>query len=173
MIVAGADPGAEGAVAFLDSETMRVIAICDMPMSGTELRVRELALELVAALDERRCGHIWIERQAPYVATDHRIGATSAFNLGQRYMAVKAIAACYGWPYEIVTAARWKSHFGIKADKRLALDCAGRLLPDDVGRWTVRRGYCTKAQAIGRAEAVLIGLFGIRATHAIAAGEAA
>ncbi len=173
MIVAGADPGAEGAVAFLDSETMRVIAICDMPMSGTELRVRELALELVAALDERRCGHIWIERQAPYVATDHRIGATSAFNLGQRFMALKAIAACYGWPYEIVTAAKWKSHFGIKADKRLALDCAGRLLPDDVGRWTVRRGYCTKAQAIGRAEAALIALYGVRMTRAIAAEVAA
>jgi hypothetical protein len=86
---------------------------------------------------------------------------------------VKAIAACYGWPSEIVTAAKWKGHFGIKADKRLALDCAGRLLPDDVGRWTVRRGYCTRAQAIGRAEAALIALFGIRATHAIAAGEAA
>jgi hypothetical protein len=173
VIVAGADPGAEGAVAFLDTESGRVVAIVDMPMSGTELRVRELAGELLAALDERRCGHLWIERQAPYVATDHRIGATSAFNLGQRYMAIKAIAACYGWPYEVVTAAKWKTHFGIKADKRLALDCAGRLMPDDVGRWTVRRGFCTRAQAIGRAEAALIALYGVRMVRAVVKGEAA
>ncbi len=88
-------------------------------------------------------------------------------------MALKAIAACYGWPAEIVTAAKWKSHFGIKADKRLPSIAPGALLPDDVGRWTVRRGYCTKAQAIGRAEAALIALYGVRMTRAIAAEVAA
>ena len=173
MIIGGADPGAEGAVALLDAETCRVVAIVDMPMSGTELRVRELALDLIAALDGRRCGHIWIERQNPYAGPGRRIGSSSAFHLGERYMAVKAIAACYGWPLEVVTAAKWKKHFNILADKALALDAAGRLMPSDVGFWTVRRGFCTKAAAIGRAEAALIGLFGIRALGGIAAGEAA
>jgi hypothetical protein len=173
MIVAGADPGADGAVALLDAETCRVLAIVDMPMSGTELRVRELALDLVAALDGRRVGHLWIERQAAYAGAGRSIGAASAFNLGQRFMAIKAIAACHGWPSEIVTAARWKKHFGIAADKSLALDCAGRLLPNDTGFWTPRRGFCTRARAIGRAEAALIGLFGIRALGGIAKGEAA
>jgi hypothetical protein len=175
MIVAGADPGADGAVALLDAETCRVLAIVDMPMSGAELRVRELALDLVAALDGRRLGHLWIERQAAYAGSDRarRMGSTSAFNIGQRFMAIKAIAACHGWPFEIVPPQKWKSHFGIRADKALALDCAGRLLPEDVGLWTVRRGFCTKPQAIGRAEAALIGLYGIRALGGIAAGEAA
>ena len=175
MIVGGADPGADGAVALLDAETCRVLAIVDMPMSGTELRVRELALDLVAALDGRRLGHLWIERQAAYAGSDRgrRMGATSAFNMGQRYMALKALSAAYGWPYEIVSAQKWKKHFGIAADKALALDCAGRLLPEDVGLWTVRRGFCTKSQAIGRAESALIGLYGVRMLGAIAAGEAA
>lgn len=179
MIIGGADPGAEGAVALLDAETCRVLALIDMPMSGTELRVRELALDLVAALDGRRLGHLWIERQVPYaggnqpVRHSRRIGASSAFNLGQRYMALKAIAACHGWPIEIVTAAKWKRFFNLAADKALALDAAGRLLPEDVGFWTVRRGFCTRAQAIGRAEAALIALFGIRALGGIAKGEAA
>src|SRR4029077_6467347 len=147
----------------------------DMPMSGAELRVRELALDLVAALDGRRLGHIWIERQAAYAGSDRgrRMGSTSAFNMGQRYMALKALSAAYGWPYEIVAPAKWKGHFGIRADKALALDCAGRLLPEDVGRWTVRRGFCTRPQAIGRAEAALIALYGIRALGGIAKGEAA
>jgi len=173
MIVAGADPGADGAVAFLDAETTRVLAIVDMPMAGGELMVRDLANELLAALDERRCGHVWIERQAPWAGGERRIGASSAFALGQRYMAIKAIAACHGWPIEIVSAAKWKRHFSIAADKALALDCAGRLLPEDSGLWTARRGYCTRARAIGRAEAALIGLYGIRSVNAIARGKAA
>jgi len=174
MIVAGCDPGADGAVAFLDAETCRVLAIVDMPMSAGELRVRELATDLVAALDERRCGHLWIEKQAPFAGSgQRRMGASSAFALGQRYMALCAIAACNGWPYEVVSPAKWKGHFGIKADKALALDCAGRLLPEDAGLWTARRGYCTRAHAIGRAEAALIALFGIRTFHTVARGVAA
>jgi hypothetical protein len=173
VIVAGADPGADGAVAFIDAETCRVLALVDMPMSGTDLRVRELATDLLAALDGRRCGHLWIERQAPFAGGERRIGASSAFNLGQRYMAIQAIAACHGWPYEIVSAAKWKRHFGIAASKTLALHAAGKLLPEDAGMWTPRRGYCTRARSIGRAEAALIALFGVRSLGAIAAGVAA
>ena len=173
MIVAGADPGAEGAIAFLDAETCRVLAIVDMPMSAGELRVRELATDLLAALDERRCGHIWIEKQVPFAGAGRSMGASSAFALGQRYMALCAIAACHGWPYETVSPAKWKRHFGIAADKALALDAAGRLLPEDSGLWTARRGYCTRARAIGRSEAALIGLYGIRSFNAIATGAAA
>lgn len=169
MIIAGCDPGADGAVAFIDAETCRVLALVDMPMSSGELRVRELATDLLAALDGRRCGHLWIERQAPWAGGDRRIGASSAFNLGQRYMAVQAIAACHGWPYEIVSAAKWKRHFGITATKSLALHMAGKLMPEDTGLWTARRGYCTRARGIGRAEAALIALFGIRSFNAIAA----
>jgi hypothetical protein len=174
MIVAGADPGADGAVAFLDAETCRVLHVVDMPMSAGELRVRELAVDLLAALDGRRCGHLWIERQQPFAGSGKRtMGATSAFALGQRYMAVCAIAACHGWPYEVVSPVKWKGHFGIRADKALALDCAGRLMPEDAHHWTARRGHCTRARAIGRAEAALIALFGIRSFAAIATGAAA
>lgn len=174
MIVGGCDPGADGAVAFLDAETCRIVACVDMPMAAGELRVRDLAMDLLAALDGRRCGHLWIERQAAFAGSGaRRMGATSAFALGQRYMAVCAIAACHGWPYEVVTPAKWKRHFGIGADKSLALEAAGRLLPEDTGWWTVRRGFCTRAHAIGRAEAALIGLHGIRALGGIAAGAAA
>ena len=173
MIIAGCDPGADGALAFIDAETVRVLHIVDMPMSGTDLRVRELATDLLAALDGRRCGHLWIERQAPFAGGERRIGASSAFNLGQRYMAVQAIAACHGWPYEIVSAARWKRHFGIAATKSLALHMAGKLLPEEVVLWTARRGYCTRERVIGRAEAALIGLYGIRSFNAVATGAAA
>jgi len=172
MIVAGADPGADGAVAFVDAETCRVLHIVDMPMSAGELRVRELASDLLAALDGRRCGHLWIERQAAWAGGERRIGVTSAFALGQRYMAVIAIAACHGWPVEIVSASKWKAHYGIRATKSLALAAAGRLMPEDAGLWTARRGYCTRSRAIGRAESALIALYGIRSFNAIAGAAA-
>jgi len=150
-----------------------VLHIIDMPMSAGELRVRELATDLLAALDGRRCGHLWIEKQVPFAGAGRSMGASSAFALGQRYMALCAIAACHGWPYEVVSPVKWKRHFGITADKSLALDCAGRLLPEDAGLWTARRGYCTRARGIGRAEAALIGLYGIRSFNAITTGAAA
>jgi len=173
MIIAGCDPGADGAVCFIDAETMRVLHLIDMPMSAGELRVRELATDLLAALDGRRCGHMWIERQAPWAGGNRTIGALSAFNLGRRFMAIEAIAACHGWPYEFVSAAKWKRHYGIAATKSLALHMAGKLMPEDAGLWTARRGYCTRARGIGRAEAALIALFGIRSFNNIATGAAA
>ena len=50
---------------------------------------------------------------------------------------------------------------------------AGKLMPEDAGLWTARRGYCTRARGIGRAEAALIGLYGIRSFNAVATGAAA
>jgi hypothetical protein len=163
MILAGCDPGAQGALALLDAETCRVVAIIDMPMSGSELRVRELVMDIEGTLDGRRVGSLFVEKQAPFAGAGRSIGASSAFNIGQRFMAIKAIAACFGWPTEIVPPAKWQRHFGIpKADKERSLALAEQLMPEDCGLWKPRRGYCTKAQTIGRAEAALIGLFGIR-----------
>jgi len=175
MVIGGCDPGADGAVCFIDAETMRVLHLIDMPMSAGELRVRELATDLLAALDGRRCGHLWIERQQPFAKAGRTIGATSAFNLGQRYMALKAIAACHGWPTEIIAPTKWKRHFGITtgSGKEWSLYIAGQAMPEDAGLWTARRGYCTRARGIGRAEAALIALFGIRSFNNIAAGVAA
>ena len=46
-------------------------------------------------------------------------------------------------------------------------------MPEDAGLWTARRGHCTRAQAIGRAEAALIALYGVRLLGGIAAAEKA
>lgn len=169
MIIAGADPGAQGALALIDVETRRVRAIIDMPMAGPELLVRELVMDLERTLDGRRVGSLFIEKQAPFAGGGRSIGASSAFNLGQRFMAIKAIAACSGWPTEIVSPAKWQKHFGIaKADKMRSLALADQLMPEDCGLWKTRRGHCTKEQAIGRAESALLAMFGIRSLAVIA-----
>ena len=169
MIIAGADPGAQGAIAFLNAETRRLVAIISMPMAGSDLRVRDLVMDIDQTLDGLRVGMIFIERQAPFVAGDKaRIGAKTAFSIGERFMAIKAIAACLGWPGQIVSPAKWQKALGItKANKATSLALADQLMPEDCGLWKPRRGYCTKEQAIGRAEAALIAMYGVQAMAGI------
>lgn len=170
MIIAGVDPGAEGAMAFVDAETRRIVAVISMPMAGADLLVRELVQDIEGTLDGRKCGSIFIEKQAGFALAGKTMGATSAFNLGGRFWAIRAIAACFGWPTEIVSPAKWQRGFGIvKADKDKSVQLADELFPMDCGLWRVRRGYCTKAASIGRAESALIALHGVRTRAGIAA----
>jgi hypothetical protein len=169
VLICGVDPGALGAMAFLDAETRRVLAIVNMPMAGASLLVRELVLDIEGALDGRRVGSMFIEKQAPFAQGGRSAGASSCFAMGERFMAPRAIAACLGWPVEIVPPAKWQRHFGIhKADKAKSLLLANEFFPLDCGSWKVRRGFCNKAQGIGRAESCLIGLYGIRTLAGIA-----
>lgn len=175
MIVAGADPGLDGAVAFLDAETHRIVGIVDMPVakktSGRrEILLRELALAVGGTLDGRRVGHIVIERQQPFAGGDRTMGAASAFALGECYAAVKMLAAAAGWPTRIVTPGSWKRTFGLTKDKDQAVAEAGRLMPEDADWWRQKRGVCTKVQAIARAEAALLALYGFQTLGNIAAG---
>ena len=85
---------------------------------------------------------------------------------------IMTIASSTTNPVEIVSASKWKAHYGIRATKSLALAAAGRLMPEDAGLWTARRGYCTRSRAIGRAESALIALYGIRSFNAIAGAAA-
>lgn len=172
MLIAGADPGAQGAIALLNAETRRVLACIDMPMAGAELMVRELVRDIEQTLDGRRIGAIFIEKQIPFAREGRHAGATSAFNMGQRFMAIRAIAACFGWPTEIVPPAKWQKHFSItKADKSRSLAIAGEQMPLDCDLWAHGRGKRSKAQAIGRAEAALIAMYAVRALAGIAIGH--
>lgn len=170
MIVAGVDPGAHGAIALIDIETRRILGIIDMPMAGADLLVRELINDIKDTLDGLRVGSIFIEKQAAFLGAGKgvRIGATSAFNLGGRFWALRAIAACFGWPCEIVPPQKWQKHFGItKADKERSLALADQLMPEDCGLWKRRRSFCTKEQAIGRCESALIALYGVRTMETV------
>lgn len=172
-IICGADPGLSGALAFLDAETRRVLGIIDMPVAASgsgrrQLLLRDLVVDVAGTLDGRRVGHIFIERQQPFASEGKKMGAASAFALGECYMAVKMIAAASGWPMTIVTPQEWKRSFSLSRDKDEARAAASRIMPEDAGLWTVRRGYCTKERAIGRCEAALIGWFGIQSFVGIA-----
>jgi len=177
MIVCACDPGFSGAVAFLElSEPYRVLGVVDMPTAKKASGRRELLLhELVSScrevLGNQICGHMWIERQVPFGGGEAaegkapRMGASSAFSLGGCQMAVEMMAVCFGWPKELVMPGVWKRHFGIGKDKALARARASELLPADRHLWTPRRGGVNTEHATGRAEAVLLGLYGVHTTN--------
>lgn len=167
MIIAGADPGLDGAIAFFDSEAGRLLGIVDMPTAKKatgrrELLMRVLAVEVAGTLDGRKCRLIVIERQQPFARGPEGVrgmGAASAFALGECYASVKMLAAALAWPTTIVTAQAWKKSFGLPREKEAALAEAGRRMPEDAMLWAIKRGVRTKATAIGRCEAALIALY--------------
>jgi hypothetical protein len=178
MIVAGADPGFDGAIAFLEVDPLRVVGIVDMPTAKKKSGRRELALhELVGdclqVLDGRRCGHLIIERVNSFAPAGRRMGASSAFSLGECAMAVRMLAACHGWPVTMIAPGQWKRVFSLSADKAQARLRASELLPADAVFWTQKRGLVTVAQANGRAEATLLALYGTRTLSLIEQEKAA
>ena len=185
MLIGAADPGADGAIAFLRSETLRVFAIIDMPM----LRVgkakkggkRELSEPMLwnavnDALGDRRVGHFFLEKVSGGVwrrkgvdgaDVAPRMGSVSSFSFGGNYHALRMLAAAMGWPLDTVMPAVWKRALGVPAAKDDARARASQLLPHDATWWTPRRLVVNKAQASGRAEATLICVYGIQRLNRI------
>ena len=174
MLIAGCDPGRFGALALLDSEGPALRAIIDMPSSPDGLLLAELVADVTGALDGRRVAHLFVERQQAFAGSGNvrKMGVSSAKALGEYEMAIRMMAACFGWPVTRITSPQWKKHFRLNADKGQAIRRAGELLPQEAGRWTVRRGHCTKPQAEGRAESALIAIYGFHTVTNIPTGEA-
>ena len=178
MIVCGCDPGLDGALAFLDPETRRIVSMIGMPTlqltkssKGTK---REISARSLVVLIERQIiapgfvvGRIFIER----VSASPQMGVTSAFRFGEGYGEVKGIIAALGWPVEYVTAAKWKREMRAPADKDDARMRACQLMPEDAHLWTPARGIANKAQCSGMSEAALIAYWGAQTLGAAGPGE--
>lgn len=168
MLVCGVDPGLSGALAFLDSETMRIAAMITMPAmklgkakgSKREISARTLVVELEREILSLglTVSHVYLER----VQSSPQMGVTSAFQFGRGYGAVEGVIAALGWPLEYVTPNKWKTALRVPTEKDDARHRAEQLLPRDAEHWTPKRLVMNQEQASGRAEAALIALYGVR-----------
>lgn len=165
-MIAGIDPGLDGALAFLDPQSCRIVAMIGMPAlklaKGKGMR-RQISPQSLAVLIEDHIlgltiNKVYIER----VSSSPQMGVTSAFQFGRGFGVVEGIIAALGWPVEYVTPAKWKRAMAVPAAKDDARMRACQLLPKDAELWTPRRGFATEAQCSGRAEAALIALYGAR-----------
>jgi crossover junction endodeoxyribonuclease RuvC len=152
MRVLGVDPGANGALAMLDTD-LAALVVCDMP--STLIRVgkhhrRQLSefwLADILKVYQPDCA--WIER----VHALPRQGVTSSFSFGLSYGLARGVLAALGIPIQLVTPQEWKRSFRMGPDKNEARLIAARLFPDNAANFT-------RAKDDGRAEAALLALFG-------------
>ncbi|MGH7095602.1 MAG: hypothetical protein ACREFB_18980 [Stellaceae bacterium] len=161
MIICGLDPGLSGAVALLDAAGGAVIDIVDMPtlaLSRGGKNKREVDPHaLAAALGRDRIGHAFVER----VGAMPGQGVSSVFSFGKSYGVLIGVLATLGIPYSFVAPAVWKRALQVPAAKDGARARASQLLPAAAHHWPL-------VKHDGRAEAALIGLWGMRSLAAIA-----
>lgn len=145
MIVLGVDPGATGALAFLDGDG-DLVHIEDMPMLD-----KRVSGALVADLiDRHRPAHAVIEQ----VWGTSPMGAASAFSFGNGDGIVRGVLAHARIPVTEITPAKWKKAMGLNRDKDASRKAA-------LNRWPQHSAWFRFKKHDGRAEAALIALWGL------------
>src|SRR6266702_3361153 len=97
MLICGIDPGLDGALAFIDSASLRIVAMIGMPTlilgksKGTkrEISARSLVVEIERELDQPVVYQVFLER----VASSPQMGVTSAFQFGRGYGIIEGVLA--------------------------------------------------------------------------------
>lgn len=147
MMLVGVDPGASGAIAWLD-DMGHLIEVRDLPVvKGDGLMPSVLASMLRAP--GRMPHHAFVER----VASRPGAGVAGMFNFGRDYGQILGVLATLDVAVTLVTPSHWKRDLRIPADKGKARARAAQL-------WPGLAGTFARVMDDGRAEAALIGLYG-------------
>jgi crossover junction endodeoxyribonuclease RuvC len=160
-MIAGCDPGLTGALFFIDPRNPVTGEAIDMPVhlltrGGNAKRELDIA-GLVGILAARRPSHVFVE----LVGAMPGQGVSSVFAFGKGYGIVLGILGAHGIPVTLVTPGIWKRSLGVLKAKDAARARASQLLPQCADQWPLKKHH-------GRAEAALLGLFGLRQLNNIA-----
>jgi hypothetical protein len=140
--ILGVDPGITGGVAFLYPDG--TISADDIPTVDGSVDVDALV---------RR-----IREHAPRLAVIEKAqampkqGVVSVFNYGTAFGALCAVTAICEIPTHLVSPRKWKTHFGLDADKEKSRALAIRLWPG--------YGLFERKKDHGRSEAALLARYG-------------
>jgi len=146
----GIDPGASGAIAVLGPDAE--LTVHDMPVMGPRAQVNAAALaDLLREATLGRPCHVWLE----HAHAMPRQGVVSTFAFGRALGAIEGVVGALCLPLTFVSPMTWKRALGLTRDKRAAIARAVQLRPDAAPLLTRVRDH-------GRAEAILIALYGSR-----------
>ena len=155
--VLGIDPGNKGAVAVL-TDTGNLVEVWDMPTLeikvGKATKTR-ISPELLA--QELRN---WDAVQACYmeaVSSSPQMGVSSAFAFGEGFGIVKGVLAALHVPLVLVPPAKWKRDMGLNQSKDGSRAKA-------IAKWPAQAAEFKRVKDDGKAEAALIGLWGLNVT---------
>lgn len=149
-MILGIDPGIHGALALIDDGDL--VALWDMPIvvSPKNKRQKVDGAQLASWLGKRHIDHAWLEQVG---ASASRAGS---FAFGRSVGIVEGVLETLGIPVTRVAPQTWKPAMGCAgSDKSVSRAKAAELLP----------GYAklfARVKDDGRAEAALIGLYGVR-----------
>lgn len=153
--VVGIDPGATGALVWLDAEGLKVHGIWDCPQDNVEWR------ELVECLNWGTPPRLAVVERQQYMPKGGRVqGGKSAFSLGVNYGVWQGVLYAVGVEVITVPPIAWQRYVygsGAVGDpKTRALRRVKELFPDMPLVPDGRR-----AERHGRADAAMIALYGV------------
>jgi len=168
-VVCGIDPGAGGAVAFLDGDTDGLLLVEDMPvdrtMVGGHARSRVSRPRLLALLMRAKGSSAFTERPEgrPLRQTDRATGQTvlrspgaaGMLSMGENYGTIIMACTACEMPLTEVRPGVWKRALSVPAAKDDARRRAAELWPAWAGHFALKKSD-------GRAEAALLALYGVR-----------
>ena len=139
-VILGIDPGRRGALALLDTDSLRVTCH-DMPGDTSALHalICELPLVKLCALEQLHAGP--------------QMSRTTIAAMFEAYGALKGALAWRSIPVFSTRPSQWKPALSVPADKSAARRRASEFFPDDADQWRL-------AKHDGRAEAALIAWYG-------------
>ena len=135
-IFLGIDPGKKGAIALLDSETLRVQAH-DMPATTAELHDFIVTLPIIKScvLEKLHAGPV--------------MGRTTIATMFMNYGILKGALMWRDIPFSEVRPNKWKPAMNLSGDKSASREMAMQIFPDDAEQFK-------RVKDDGRAEAALL-----------------
>lgn len=143
MFYIGIDCGKNGGIGIISSDELSVQAF-----PYTDVKLREIC---DIYKDDCKC---IVEK----VHSMPSQGVTSMFSFGRSYGYILGVLETNGINYQLVTPQRWKGYFGVSADKQTSITLCQKLYPD----LNLKRTDRCRTLHDGKAEAVLIALYGLR-----------
>ncbi|MDE2343422.1 MAG: hypothetical protein KGL63_08550 [Betaproteobacteria bacterium] len=163
MIFIGIDPGAAGAIAYLDASG-GLVCVTDMPVVEVQVgkterrRVSATMLAQLLAEHSLRVQMVVLEKVGGITGQS----ASAAFTFGYGAGIVEGVVSALQMPVALVTPQAWKKSAGIATDKGAAREAAMRL-------WPSQAHLFARAKDDGRAEAALLARHGWQAVARAAA----
>lgn len=142
MNVLGIDPGRNGALALLDTETLQVITH-DLPDTTPGLH------DLIAGLPQIRVCCLEQIHAGP------QMGRRTIGVMFEGYGILKGALSWRSIPVQTVRPNIWKSSLNVPAEKSAARRRASEFFPDCADQWKL-------AKHDGRAEAAMLAWYGLR-----------
>ena len=143
MKFAGIDPGAHGAIAIIDSDTIKIFDYKTLP-------------EIAYFISENRPVFAYLEK----VSARPGQGVSSMFKFGTNFGQWQGILAALSIPYELITPQRWQKGISYQTDgatkEERSINAALRLFPDAAHLIRGPLGNRNKQIQSGRADALIL-----------------